>query len=108
MRDGLYKVHFQTPLGWGSGIVYAFEGKLWGGDAGIYYVGTYVRDGNQVTADVKTDRHTQHPAVTSVFGRDQVRINLTGVANGDTVKFNGKAPEAPDLIFSAELTRLSD
>lgn len=108
MRDGLYKVQFQTPLGWGAGVVFAQGGKLWGGDAGLFYVGTYSQDGDKVTASVKTNRHTQNPGITSVFGRDQVTISLSGTSNGDAAKFNGKAPEAPNVAFTAELTRISD
>jgi T3SS negative regulator,GrlR len=108
MRDGLYRVLFQTPLGWGSGIVYASGGRLWGGDAGLFYVGTYKREGDNVVAEVRTDRHTQHPGITSVFGRDQVKITLAGVSSGDTVRLRGNATEAPGVDFTAELTRLSD
>jgi hypothetical protein len=108
MRDGLYKVQFQTPLGWGAGVVFAQGDKLWGGDAGLCYVGTHSQDGNQVTAKVKTFRHTQHPGIQSVFGRDQVNIELKGTAEGDSVQCSGTAPEAPGVKFSATLQRVSD
>ena len=108
MRDGFYRVHFQTPLGWGTGVVHALGGKLWGGDAGMYYVGTYSIDNDTVNAEVRTDRHTQHPGIVAVFGRDQVRIALKGVSSGDKVKLNGTSPEAPGVSFTAELTRIAD
>jgi hypothetical protein len=108
MRDGLYKVHFQTPLGWGAGVVFGAGGKLWGGDAGLFYVGTYSVDGNNVTAEVRTNRHTQSTGIVSVFGRDQVKITLKGVSEGDIVKLSGKAAEIPNIAFTAELTRISD
>jgi hypothetical protein len=108
MRDGLYKVQFQTPLGWGAGVVYAAGGKMWGGDGALYYVGTYNQEGGNVTGQVTTNRHTQNPGIPSVFGRDQVRITLTGVSSGDTAKLNGKAAEVPNVAFTAELTRISD
>ena len=108
MRDGLYKVHFQTPLGWGAGVVYAAGGKLWGGDVALFYTGTYSQDGNTVTAEVRTNRHTQSAGYQSVFGRDQVKITLNGISSADTVKLNGKAAEVPNVAFTAELTRISD
>jgi hypothetical protein len=108
MRDGLYKVHFQTPIGWGAGVVYGAGGKLWGGDAGLFYVGSYSQDGNNVAAEVRTNRHTQNPGVISVFGRDQVKVTLKGISTGDTVKLTGKAVEVPNVTFTAELTRISD
>jgi hypothetical protein len=108
MRDGLYRVHFQTPLGYGAGVLHAAGGKLWGGDAGLYYVGSYELNGDNVTATVTTNRHTQHPGVQSVFGRDEVKISLKGVAEGDTAKFKGTAAEAPGVSFAAELKRIAD
>jgi hypothetical protein len=108
MREGLYRVQFQTPLGWGSGVIHALNGRLWGGDAAMFYTGNYTQDGNQIAADVRTGRHTQNPAIPSVFGRDQVRIRLMGVEDGDLIRFTGSAPEAPNLPFTAELNRISD
>lgn len=108
MKDGLYRVQFQTPLGWGAGVLYASGGRLWGGDGAMFYVGTYKQEGNNVVADVRTNRHTQVPGVASVFGRDQVRITLSGIASGDKIKLNGRSPEAPNVTFTAELMHLSD
>ncbi len=108
MQDGLYKVDFKTPLGWGSGVVHAQGGKLWGGDAALYYVGTYSQSGKEVSASVKTFRHTQNPGIQSVFGRDQVSIQLKGMEDGNNVQCAGSAPEAPGVSFSALLSRVSD
>jgi hypothetical protein len=81
---------------------------MWGGDAGLFYTGTYQTDADNVTATVTTNRHTQHPGIASVFGRDQVKISLKGVFAGDTAKFKGSAPEAPGVSFTAELKRIAD
>jgi len=107
MRDGLYRVHFETPSGKGAGVVYIQGGKLWGGDSGLYYVGNYIETGTQLTATVKTNRHSQFPGVISVFGRDQVTIKLVGTVKGDTVTCTGTAAEAPGVTFKAVLSRIS-
>jgi hypothetical protein len=52
MRDGLYKVYFETPLGANFGVVHAVDGKIWGGDSSMFYVGSYVTRGNEITAHV--------------------------------------------------------
>lgn len=108
MRDGLYKVDFQTPLGAGAGVVHLQGGRVWGGDAGLYYVGTYAIAGSQFNADVVTDRHTNYPDIVSVFGKDRVHIRLKGTWTGDTAHAAGSAPEAPGIAFQAVLTRIAD
>ncbi|PII38669.1 hypothetical protein T190_17185 [Sinorhizobium meliloti CCBAU 01290] len=108
MRNGLYRVHFQTPLGMGAGVVHATDGKMWGGDAGLYYVGSYSTEGDRLTAVVSTNRHTAHNGITSVFGVDKVTINLDGRVSGDSISAKGTSPQAPGLSFTAELSRVSD
>ncbi len=108
MLNGLYRVHFQTPLGVGAGVVYASDGKMRGGDSGIYYVGEYSVDGDRLTAQVTTDRHTSIGDIVSVFGKDKVTIHLTGTINGDHVVTQGTSPDAPNVSFSANLQRISD
>lgn len=108
MRNGLYSVHFQTPLGMGAGVVHALDGRMWGGDAGLYYVGTYSTDGDKLTATVTTDRHTPRGDITSVFGVDKATIQLDGLVSGDSIATNGTSPQAPGINFTAKLERISD
>lgn len=108
LKDGLYRVHFQTPLGWGAGILHAVGGRLWGGDSGMFYTGSYSQTGSDITAEIRTARHSQMPGIVSVFGRDDVRVNLRGVVEGDLARFTGAVPEAPGVAFSAEIMRISD
>ena len=105
MQNGLYKVEFQTPLGQGAGVVMLLDGKLQGGDSGIYYSGTFTASAPKMTAEVTTGRHSTN-APQSVFGTDVVHISLTGSFTGDTGTFDGTAKEAPGLTFKARLERL--
>lgn len=108
MRNGLYHVQFQTPLGSGDGVVFAHDGKIWGGDSLIYYRGSYALDGDSFTATVETDAHSHQPGMGSVFGVNKATIRLTGNVSGDTVATRGSSPQAPGISFSARLNRLSD
>lgn len=108
MRDGLYKVQFSTPLGVGFGVVYANGGKMWGGDAGIYYLGTYSDVNGDLTATVRIDRHASFPGSMSVFGIDKATINLTGKVQGNSVVADGTSPQAPGVKFKANLSHISD
>jgi hypothetical protein len=108
MRDGLYRADFRTQRGSGSGVVHAQDGKMWGGDAQMYYVGSYTMIGRRITARVTASRHTQRAIDASVFGLDKVTLMLDGTVHGDAVSCTGKAAEVPDADFGAELTRVSD
>lgn len=103
MKNGLYSAEFRTPLGDGSGVVTLIDGHLTGGDAILYYVGSYSIAGSTFTAQVTTGRHHHVPGVFSVFGKDQVTIELSGTINGDTLEASGSATEAPSVKFSAKL-----
>ncbi len=108
LRNGLYKIDFETERGGGQGVVYLKNGKIRGGDSGWYYVGTYEQDGNDFTAKVTIKDHTKHTRITSVFGVDEAEMTLKGTSEGDGVKTKGKSKQAPSVTFQARLERLSD
>jgi hypothetical protein len=106
LADGLYSVRFKTPMGEGAGVVTLIGGRLRGGDAGIAYLGSYKQDGDNFTATVKTQRHTQ--GLGSVFGKDGVTISLVGKSSGTGANCTGTAAEAPGVTFQAVLSYISD
>ena len=109
IREGLYKVEFKTQIGMGYGVVLIRSGKLWGGDTGMFYIGSYTEDGNKIVANVAIDRHSRTAAIpTSVFGVERANITLTGVVSGDVVTTTGTAREAPGVTFQATLRFLSE
>ena len=106
MQNGLYKVEFRTPLGFGAGVVVLRDGKLQGGDSTMFYVGDYSESGQDFTARVEGKKHTTLPGLTSVFGVDNTHIKLTGKTNGDAAVMQGRADEAPTIPFEAKLTKI--
>lgn len=108
MRNGLYSVQFQTPLGIGAGVVHAVDGKMWGGDASIFYLGSYTTDGDSLKATVQIDRHNRISGQPSVFGVDKATINLEGQVSGDSATTKGSSPQAPGLGFTATLNRIAE
>jgi hypothetical protein len=107
MRNGLYKVTFSTPLGTGYGVVHAQDGQIRGGDSLIYYVGEYTTNGENMSAVVGTDAHSNVPGMGSVLGPSKATINLSGKVNGDTVTCQGSSPQAPGIAFKATLQRIA-
>jgi len=41
MKEGLYKAESETLTTAGTDVAHLMGGRMWGGDAGIYYLGTY-------------------------------------------------------------------
>jgi hypothetical protein len=111
MRDGLYQVMFQTPHGRGSGVIHMQGGRLWGGDATMFYVGTYTPADDGIAAAVTTGRHRTKPMSRSVFGVDRVSLTIAAkpaAADADTYNLTGTVAEIPGLSFTGLLTRISD
>jgi hypothetical protein len=108
MKDGLYKVQFETQLGSGAGVVVLLGGSLRGGDSRTYYAGKYAEQAGQLTAEVETGAHSNPPSMGSVFDVDRVHIVLRGNALGDSAQLVGTAAEAPGVQFRASLTRISN
>lgn len=91
----------------GAGVVFAQDGKMYGGDSGIYYLGAYRAANGQMQAQVHINRHTYDPNIVSVFGKDQVTIDIVGsYDNQNNVKCTGTSAQAPGVPFTAELNLL--
>jgi hypothetical protein len=106
LADGIYSVHFETPLGQGSGVVVVTGKRLRGGDATFAYFGTIKHTKNGFTAEIETKRHSQ--GRDSVFNREPVHIHLVGKSDGLNAVCTGTAAEVPGLIFKAVLNFISE
>jgi T3SS negative regulator,GrlR len=108
VRDGLYKVEFHTVHGTGSGVVYAVDGKIRGGNSGFAFVGNYSAKGEKIAVKVSTQRHNYDPGFKPLFGTDTVTLTLLGTDNGEMLDFEGTALQLPGVNFKAVLTRIAD
>ena len=108
MLNGLYKVHFRTPLGAGDGVAVLENGLLRGGDSMMYYVGTYAQNDGAFSANLRVDVHSPDVEMRSVLGAGQADLALSGSSAGTSATVSGSSPQAPGIAFSATLTRLSD
>lgn len=106
MQNGLYKVSFVTPKGQGTGIVVIVDGSIKGGDASMYYIGTYVEKNNQLTGKLHVRKHSEVPGIISVFGLDDVHLKLQGTSTNVSATIEGFAAEAPQIPLQAQLTLL--
>lgn len=109
VREGLYKMNFHTIHGTGTGMIYASNGKLRGGNSAFAFIGSYAVKDGKVTARIATTRYNEDPKFQPLFGIDQITLAMTAVANdSDVIDFDGNALQMPGINFKALLTRLSD
>lgn len=112
MYNGLYSIHVDLLDGLegrGSGVLVFRDGRILGGDAMLYYVGSYsVKDGT-VKGEAIVNQHTRIPGTTPLFGGHEASIGFSGKLDerGATVSgsaFVGKTTQ----LFKATLRKLSD
>ena len=106
MQNGTYKTLFKTPLGDGSGVIIIDGDNIRGGDSSMYYIGTKEQNGENISAKIIANVHTNVPGMSSVFGVDHVNITLEGTTKGDTASMSGEAKEAPGVPFEVTITKI--
>lgn len=105
-RDGRYAAWFRTPRGEGTGIVHLENGRISGGDSFFTYSGSYEVDDDRFTAALKTTRYADGPP--TLFGLDEVEVELAGTFKGRMATCSGMARQAPGLPFAATLIASED
>ena len=104
LQDGQYAAWFKTPRGEGTGILHLANGEISGGDSVLTYSGSYQVDQDRFTAVVSTRRHAAGQP--TLFGIDEVQIEIAGKSTGTTASCAGTAKQAPELSFQATLIRV--
>jgi hypothetical protein len=108
MKNALYSIHVDLldgRSGKGSGVVIFRDGQILGGDAYLYYSGSYV-----VNAETMTFRG-EVTVMSPLFGGQQqpVGIGVTGTYTDDRATMNGTALVGKhSQLFRATLRRLAD
>jgi len=113
MKNGLYSIHVTLQdgrVGKGSGVVLFRNGKIFGGDAFLFYIGTYTAKDNTFKGEVLVQRHTPSPDVDPLFGGpNPVGIGVTGTFTDTRGEMNGTALVGKaSQIFGATLRKLAD
>ena len=116
MKNGLYSIHVELldgRSGKGSGVVTFRDGEMLGGDAYLFYVGSYVvnRDAGTFKGEVSVMQHTPSPDMSPLFGNQSqpVGIGLSGTFTETTATMNGTALVGKNSqIFRATLRRLAE
>jgi hypothetical protein len=113
MKNGLYSIHVSLQdgrSGKGSGVVLFRDGKILGGDAFLFYSGSYAVKGNTFKGEVLVQRHTSSPDANPLFGGPSpVGIGVSGTFTDTTAEMSGTALVGKaSQIFKATLRKLAE
>jgi hypothetical protein len=114
MRNGLYSIHVDLldgRSGKGSGVVMFRDGKILGGDAYLFYTGSYLTTGDTFKGEVQVSQHTPSPDANPLFGgqKNPVGIGVSGTSTETSAEMSGTALVGKaSLIFKATLRKLAD
>src|SRR5213079_2467323 len=113
MKNGLYSIHvtlLDGRVGKGSGVIMFRDGKILGGDAYLFYTGSYTVKGNTFKGEVLVQRHTSSPDANPLFGGPSaVGIGVSGTFTDRTAEMNGTALVGKaSQIFKATLRKLTE
>lgn len=116
MKNALYSIHVDLQdgrSGKGSGVVVFRNGEILGGDAYLFYVGSYVVNPGTDTfkGEVSVMQHTPSPNMSPLFGGQSqpVGIGVSGTFTDTAATMNGTALVGKNsLIFRATLRKLAD
>src|ERR1700738_5181594 len=109
MLQGLYKVEMHTLDGSRRGVLYAYDGKMMGGNSAFAFIGTYQEsDSGDVVVEISTLRHNDDPNFQPLFKTDKINLALKGRQQGDQYFFEGSTTQLPHIAFNSVMTPLSE
>jgi hypothetical protein len=113
MKNGLYSIHVSLQdgrVGKGSGVIVFRDGRILGGDAYLFYTGSYSTKGDTFKGEVLVQRHTSSPDANPLFGAPSpVGIGVSGTFTDTAAVMNGTALVGKaSQIFKATLRKLAD
>jgi hypothetical protein len=113
MKNGLYSIHVTLQdgrSGKGSGVVLFRDGKILGGDAYLFYTGSYMVRGDIFKGEVLVQRHTRSPDANPLFGGPEpVGVGVSGTFTDTAAVMSGIALVGKaSQIFTATLRFLAN
>ncbi|MBS1717792.1 MAG: hypothetical protein JSS72_08680 [Armatimonadetes bacterium] len=103
--EGFWTCTFEGIQGFGTGVVVLIGGKLFGGDTGYTYTGSYTVSGSTLEAKVHVEQYVG--GIPSVMGQTNFNLELRGAANGNQIVIAGSVPGTP-MLFRGTMTKRSE
>jgi hypothetical protein len=107
--QGLYKFSFDTGRGSGSGVMFATsDGKLYGGNSGHSFTGSYREADGIVYSELEMSRHNHDSTYVPMFPVDSARFTYEGRHSGRELHSRGGTPALPGIVFTCIMTPIDD
>lgn len=111
IANGLYSIHLKMLDGVVdglSGVMLLNDGRILGGDAFFYYVGSYSSADGRWRGAILNQEHTPAKGAHPIFGGHEVGIGFGGTCNAEGAELEGTALAGKRSVrFSAVLKLLS-
>jgi hypothetical protein len=109
LLKGLYKFAFKTARGTGCGVMFATEGgRLFGGNSGSSFIGTYAVEGDEIVSEMMMSRHNHDPNYAPMYPVDNVHMTFRSHWKDDELHSRGGTVALPGVVFESILTPISD
>jgi hypothetical protein len=109
MLKGLYKVEMHTVQGSRRGVLYAYDGKMMGGNSAFAFIGAYRESAvGEVSVEISTLRHNDDPNFQPLFKADKITLSLSGRQHGEQYFFEGCTVQLPGIAFNSVMTPISE
>ena len=92
--NGLYSIHIRTLDGIDgglSGVMLLIDGRILGGDAFFYYLGSYTSENGRWKGGFVNQEHTPAKGEIPVFGGHEVGIGFSGTCDGEAAELEAIA-----------------
>lgn len=88
MVEGFWIVQYEGMQGNGGGVAVFTKGKVFGGDTGYYYLGSYETNGNAVRAKIAVRNFIASvPSVVGITG--DFELSIDGTVDGGVISGTG-------------------
>jgi hypothetical protein len=108
MRNGLYRVWSNGPLGRETGALVLKDGVVFAVDRIYAYNGTYREQAGRLSADVTCTRLVADQLAVNLPDMDTITIRASGPAIGEIAQLEGTIDGLPGVILSYELAFLCE
>jgi hypothetical protein len=104
MLEGFWLVHAEGPGGTSGGVVVFANGKIFGGDSGFYYVGTYQHQDGTVKARVAV--HNFDPAIVNILSvAKDYELDVSATVKDNSMSGTAVVPGVANQSIALKLTK---
>jgi len=109
MDNGLYFLRVEPASGGraeNGGVVILRNGRILGGDAFFYYVGSYSGSGTSLNGEFAIKQHTRSNLAAPVFGGADVTVSFSGTCTDTGAEV--QATSGGDRVYRVAMRRIAD